>query len=190
MKKIWQSALVAVLLGGSLIYADTNIYVGVDYAKASNTNTHEMGSSSIDKSNDFSDLSFKVGAGENGGLKAQLRFDIINYDEGVFDRNNNALVEIGLDVIKEFQVNQSFFPFIKLGIGVGSMDVEGYSESAISEISFNAGVGISYKALEHLYVMGGVDYVGRSWQDISYLNSTISTTSSGTKLYLGVNYAF
>ena len=190
MKKIWQSALVVTLLGGSTLFADTNIYVGVDYAKASNTNTYE-GVRSVDDDNDFSDLSLKVGAGEDGGLKAQLRFDIVSYDEGVFNANKNeSLYEIGIDVLKEFEVNKSFFPFIKVGLGYGSMSVEGFSESSIGEVSFNAGVGLSYKALDHFYVMGGVDYVGRAWQDITVGTSTVSTTSSATKLYVGLNYAF
>jgi hypothetical protein len=57
----------------------------------------------------------------------------------------------------------------------------------------------SYKVVDHLYLIAGVDYVARKWQDIEqqyyvsrYVSgtTTISTTDSGVKPYLGVNYKF
>lgn len=70
------------------------------------------------------------------------------------------------------------------------MSVDGYTDSSISEVSFKAGVGVSYKAIDHLYIIGGVDYVGRKWQDVTIGTVTISTTDSGFQPYIGVNYAF
>ena len=98
-------------------------------------------------------------------------------------------------MIKEFETSSQVYPFVKVGLGAGSMSVDGYSESDINAVSVNIGAGVSYKATENLYLIGGIDYIGRSWQDIEYTHSlgdttTISTSDSGFKPYIGANYKF
>lgn len=135
-----------------------------------------------------------MAAGEDGGFKGQVTLSLISFDEAVFDGENSDLIEIGFDVIKEFEVTSSFYPFLKAGVGFGSMDVEGYEDDSIYEVSFNLGAGVSFKATDSFYIIGGVDYVGRKWQDIEvagyYVPSTITTTDSGFKPYVGLNYKF
>jgi len=41
-----------------------------------------------------------------------------------------------------------------------------------------------------VYLIAGVDYVGRKWQDITYLAGSVSPTGSGVMPYVSVNYAF
>ncbi|MFT7860406.1 MAG: hypothetical protein ABXS93_05680, partial [Sulfurimonas sp.] len=132
----------------------------------------------------------KIGAGEDGGWKGQLKLSRISYDKTIFDASNKDLTEFGFDIIKEFEVYKNTYPFIKAGLGYGTMDVVGYDESSIKEVSFNVGAGLSYKVVDHVYVLGGVDYVGRSWQDITYGSTTASVTGSGAKLYAGMNFSF
>lgn len=177
-------------IGSTAAMAD--IYVGVDYGANANDTKVEAGSFSESVSNKYSDFSFKVGAGTDGDWKGQLRLSRISYDKAIFDDTHKTLIEFGGDVIKEFTIDsvKNLYPYVKLGIGVGSMSVDGYSDSSISEVSFKAGVGVSYKAVEHFYIVGGVDYVGRKWQDITYGTTTVSVTDGGAQPYIGVNYAF
>jgi hypothetical protein len=44
--------------------------------------------------------------------------------------------------------------------------------------------------VDHLYLVAGVDYIYRKWQDIQYLGSTVSVTGSGAKVYGGINFGF
>lgn len=189
--KILLSLLTSSMISGT---AMADMYVGVEYGAATSQTTIESGSYSFEGDNDYSDIKFKFGAGSDGGFKAQVTLSLISFDEAVFDGKNSDLVEIGFDVIKEFEVTKELYPFIKAGVGYGAMSVEGYTESSIGEVSFNVGAGISYKAVEHLYIVGGVDYVGRKWQDIEYQTSflpvTVTTTDSGFKPYIGLNYQF
>ena len=141
-------------------------------------------------------LPIKVGGGRDGGWKSQIRLSHISYDKAIFDNSNKTLTEFGMDIIKEFSIDSigNLYPYIKAGLGFGSMSVDGFSKSSIAEVSYKAGIGLSYKAINHLYIIAGVDYVGRKWQDLQYSSGfttyTFSTTGSGAQPYIGMNYAF
>ena len=182
------------LLAGFLVIASSamaDIYVGIDYGVNSNTDkaTDDFSDSQKNKYNDFG---IKIGGGRDGGWKGQLRLSRISYDKEIFDNTHKDLIEFGADTIKEFTLDsvKNFYPYVKLGFGYGSMNVDGYNKSSIAEFSFNIGVGVSYKAVEHFYIIAGADYVGRKWKDIEVGYYTLSVTGSGIKPYIGVNYAF
>ncbi len=185
--KIIQSLIVSSLLSSSLM---ADFYIGLDYGQVSNTDKASASGISKTQSNKYSDIGIKFGVGTDGGWKYQLKISKIKYDKPIFDNSHKDLTEINMDFIKEFTVGKNFYPYLKFGFGYGWMNVDGYTDSSINEYNLNGGLGLSYKAIEHLYFNGGVDYVYRKWQDIKYGTTTISTTGSGTKLYLGVSYAF
>ncbi len=185
------------LLVGSVLASSAfaDVYVGVDYGSVGNTDKRTIdNASSATQDNQYSDLGVKLGFGTDGDWKMQFKLSKISYDKAIFDETNKELTEFGFDFIKEFEVSKSAYPFIKFGMGVGSMDVVGYSEPTIKEASLNGGVGISYKAIDHLYLIAGVDYVYRKWQDIEitdrFPTSTVTMTGSGAKVYGGINYGF
>jgi len=188
MKK---SLVLAGLLSVSSI-AMADVYVGVDYGINSNTDT-ATGRVNGSQENSYSDLSIKVGYGIDGDWKTQLRLSKISYDKTIFDDSHKNLTELGVDAIKEFSIHsyKGLYPYLKVGLAYGSMDVDGYDDSSIGEVSFNVGAGVSYKVVNHLYVVGGVDYVGRRWSDTVYSDgSSTSVTGSGFKPYMGINYSF
>jgi len=183
--------LAGLLIASSSVMADT--YIGLDYAMNSNT-TDDSGSVSLSVDNKYKDISIKIGGGKDGGWKGQTRLSRITYDKSIFDSSNKTLTELGFDVIKEFKFDsiKNFYPYLKAGFGYGYMKVDGYNQSAIAEVSYKLGLGISYKAVEHLYIVGGLDYVGRKWQEIesNYGSYSRSITDSGMQPYIGMNYAF
>ncbi len=189
MKK---SLVLASLLVMGSTSAMADIYVGVEYGANANDTEVEWEGNSASVSNKYSDFSFKVGAGADGDWKGQLRISSISYDKPIFDNTHKTLIEFGVDAIKEFSISsvKNLYPYVKFGLGTGSMDIDGYEESSISEVSFKAGLGVSYKAVEHLYIVGGVDYVARAWQDVKISTTIVSVTDSGAQPYIGINYAF
>jgi len=185
--------LVSGLFLGTVGTAFAGTYIGVDYGKVSNEDEIEVNNATAATlDNEYSDFSIKFGSGNDGDWKTQVRLSMIAFDKALFDASNKELTEIGVDVIKEFEVANNLYPFIKFGFGFGWMDVDGYLDDSIKEFSFNAGAGVSYKVMEHLDVLAGVDYVGRSWQDVEYIGTglTASVAGSGMKAYVGMNYSF
>lgn len=196
MKKI----VLAAMITSGLMAADSGSYIGVEYGAANNT-VNRSGAlvSSVSVENNYKDIKVKVGGGTDGGWKSQGTMSLISYDKAIFDATNKDLMEFGFDIIKEFEVTSSVYPFIKAGFGAGSMSVEGYTKDSIVAVSFNVGAGISYKVVDHLYLLAGVDYVGRKWQDVEqqyyvsrYIQgtTTVKTSDSAIKPYIGMNYRF
>ena len=191
MKKIVLATLFASSVISSAAMAD--VYMGVEYGAANSTETQKDYTGSTDYKNNYSDLKFKIGGGSEDGIKFQAYFSKIDYAEGEFIvEEANSLYEFGFDIIKEFEATSSIYPFLKVGMGAGVMDTEITVDGYAREVSFNIGAGVSYKVIDHIYILAGVDYVYRKWNDIVDNSGiyTLETSDSGVKPYIGVNYEF
>lgn len=176
----------------------TDVYVGVQLGNVTNkdkaTFTGNL-SGDVEQDNSYSDLGVVIGMGNDGDWKGQLRLSKIGFSETIFDNTNKDAFEIGVDVIKEFEVYDNTYPFIKAGLGytIMSLDNPSLSESSILGVELNIGAGLAYKVIDNISIYGGLDYVYRKWQDIQYygsINATRSTTGSGIKYNAGVNFSF
>jgi opacity protein-like surface antigen len=192
MKKI----ILLTCITGALM-AESSFYVGFDFGKADNTDKHTSEDISLKNQNSYSDSKIKLGIQADGTTDFQLTFSKISYDEGVLRGSTGSkLYEVGLDIIKEFEVTSSLSPFIKLGVGYGKMDTQSSAYGNVNEFSTNVGIGLSYKLIEHIYVLAGVDYIYRHWNDISInqvppaSSITEETRGSAIKPYIGLNYKF
>lgn len=198
MNKKIVTALVASSFVASGLLAD--FYVGVEYGHSSNkTDVKESGALNNESekyTNKYSDIKLKVGRGTDGGFKTHMYLSSISYKHAIFDDSNKRLTEFGVEVIKEFEVTKEVYPFVKGGLGVGTMSVDGMSDSSILSYSLSVGGGVAYKVTENISLLAGVDYVYRKWQDIEYKTSggtivhTVKTTDTGVKPYVGVNFQF
>ena len=177
--------LVSTLVSSTLL---SSVYVGVEYGIISGTSTVEYtGDHAREYESDYDAKNLKIiiGTGEDGGLKGQLYYAMVSDDEGT----SEDLTEFGLDVIKEFEMSKNLYPFIKLGLGYGTIEYEEESHTS-TEISFNIGAGVSFKVVDHLYLIGGLDYTVRMWEDFEVYTTTVSETSNEVKPYVGINYQF
>jgi len=75
---------------------------------------------------------------------------------------------------------------ILLGLGYGWMDIDGYSEDAITEFSLKMGGGASYKFSSRFEGVVGLDLQQRSWSDITINNIKFDAGEVSTKLYCSV----
>ena len=165
-------------------------YVGLDIARANNTLKGGITASQRETS---SAVGLKYIYGKDGSSKYQVRLSYNHYFDPIFDDKNQDLYDLGFDYIHEFGAQYDIYPYVKVGVGLGTMSVDNVSQSHINAISFNAGFGISFRLPEHFYLVTGFEYLGRSWQDIKYTTSqdeTLSTYSYGLGVYVGVNYGF
>lgn len=193
MKKIlWVTLLVT-----GLMAADSGFYIGAEYGASKNSTTidysnHFITSHSFERDNNYKDIKVKMGAGTDGGFKYQATVSFISYDENLFTFSNEQITEYGFEIIKELQAITSIYPFIKVGFGINYMDSGMYDEEKTRGVAYNIGAGFSYKATDHIYLLAGVDYIHRQWQDIhiSSFNETRRREDSAVKPYIGMNYRF
>ncbi|QOY54908.1 outer membrane beta-barrel protein [Candidatus Sulfurimonas marisnigri] len=192
MKRLIATALLgSSLLATQVMAEEPSTYIGLDIASNSNSFTLDVnGFGSADFDDDSSGFKLKFGTVSNNGWRVQGYFQRETYDETLFDNTNDALNEIGFDVIKGFEVTPEFSPFLQVGLGYGWMSVEGYDESSIAELSLKIGGGVMYKIVPSFEIIAGVDFQYRKWQDIQIIGVTVSTTEDTTKLYVGANFHF
>ena len=168
----------------------TDVYMGLDLSGALQT---IKGGVTADLRETSSTAKLKIGFGEDDSFKYQFHLDYVRFNGPIFDDNNQALYETAFDLIKELHAQEDISPYVKLGIGYGFMPIDDASEKNIGEVVTTAGLGISFKTMEELYVVTGFDYTYRFWQDIEYMSTaskTLSTKSYGLGLYVGLNYKF
>lgn len=193
MKKIVMGVLVgASLLTTSALAQESGLYVGLDLSTSSNTFTLKNASTgaTADFDDDSDGFKLKFGAAGSDGWRVQGYYQHETYDETIFDNKNDVLNEIGIEIIKGFEVTPEFSPFIQVGVGTGWMDVEGYSDNTMNSVSVKIGGGVMYKITPSFEAIAGVDFQARKWQDVQVGFTTIETTEGSTKLYIGANFHF
>ncbi len=168
----------------------TDVYMGLDVSGSLQTVKGGVTSNLREKSQA---AKLKIGFGEDDSFKYQFHLDYVRFNDPLFDNKNQALYETAFDFIKELHAQEDISPYVKLGLGYGFMPIDGASKKNIGEVVTTAGLGISFKTMEALYVVTGFDYTYRFWQDVKYTTSstqTLSTKSYGLGLYVGLNYKF
>ena len=189
MKKIVLAGIVA----ASTLSAQW--FIGADYTVSSSmTKNIDNGYTSNDVDFEYKPLVFKVGAGTPGDWNMNIYYssEKIEYN---FGKSDKPLNEFGYDIRKEFGMDsiKGLAPFIQGGISYGWMDNYAYSESAVNT-GLKLGIGLSYLVANHVQFVVGYDYKIRVWQDVtvdnSYTSTTISSTDSGSRVYIGCNFWF
>lgn len=191
MKKI----VVGTLLGCSLLStqalaSENSMYVGLDVLKSNNTFTVEANGGSADVDSNSQAFKLKIGSASNNGWRMQGYVLRETYDDTLFDATHDTLTELGLDIIKGFEITPEFSPFVQVGFGYGWMDVDGYTDNSIKEFNLKAGAGVMYKVTPKFELLAGLDFQHKRWQDIKVGSVTVETTENSTKLYVGANYHF
>jgi len=187
IKLIIPLTLTLQLLATSLIASS---YVGFDVGRSKTTINGGVTASQRETSSVFG---LKYIYGKDGSSKYQVRLSYNHYFDPIFDEHNQDLYDLGFDYIHEFDAQHDIYPYVKIGMGLGTMSIDNASRSHINALSFNAGFGVSFRLPKHFYLVTGFEYVGRSWQDIDYVTATeksLTTYSYGLGLYVGVNYGF
>ena len=197
MKKILLASLALTsILSTQALAEESDMYVGVDILKNTHSITADI-SGHASSSQDFDSNSFKIKLGtvSENGWRVQGYFEVLTYDKTLFDDTNDGLMELGVDVIKGFDITPKVTPFIQVGAGFGVMSIKEATQDSISEFSLKVGVGIAYKIVPSFELIAGADLQYRAWQEIIYydlLGDTVTrqTTESNTKLYIGGNFHF
>lgn len=182
--------LCASLVGTNAMAEDSQFYAGLDVFTSSNTFTLEANGVSVDADDDSDGFKLKFGAALDEGWRVQGYYQHETYDLPIYDSTNDKLSEIGVDVIKGFEVTPEFSPFIQAGLGYGWMDVEGYSDDTANEVSLKVGAGVMYKFAPTFEAIAGVDFQYRNWSNLTVLGTEIEIDETSTKFYVGANIHF
>lgn len=172
------------------LLAKKSVYIGADVLTSINSlSQDDFGNES--KSNvNSSAFKVKVGLAYDNGWRFQGYFLSEEYSKALFDTSQRVLNELGIDVIKSFEITPKFAPFIQSGLGYGLMSVSGYSEESIASIGMNIGTGITYKMTKKIELLVGVNLEYRMWEDILFGSAVVQTNQTAMKIHAGMNFHF
>lgn len=190
MKKIIAPIILAAAFAPALMAEISGPYVGFDILSSGNTLSVEYDGHEDEFDDNSAGFKLKFGALFFNNWRLQAYFLHENYEDPLFDASNDAMNEIGADLIKGFEVAPGLLPFFQIGLGVGWMDVDGYNKDSLSSVSFKFGGGVMYRVTPAFEVLAGLDIQGRAWEEIDYGTTTVEPSESSTKFYLGANLHF
>ncbi len=172
----------------------SGLYFGVDLFNADLSYTFQNTSfnTSIDHDTKSKGFRLKMGTRAEDNWRVQGHLSVENIDDNIFSLtgNDGDLVELGADVIKAFELSDSFSLYILGGVSYGSMSVKGYNEDTINNLGLKLGTGVLFAINETLELTAGIDFKYRAWTDVQLLGQTIETSDSSSYPYLGINIHF
>ena len=178
----------------ALAFDANKLYIGIGASSGSGTFTATAnGGGSSTGDYDSSSTPFKIGY----MLKNDNRFE---FSLESMDHKFSG----GTDTVSGWNMDWDFtYPNHKLGdiitpywtIGFGSYTYEDTakyftSNEDLKGFSFNYGIGGLYDINKNLELEASFKGKAISWQDVQYGSTTISSDSTGTAFYLGLNYKF
>lgn len=188
MKKIGLLITGLSLVASSLV---ADVFVGVDYLPSADmTYTTDYGyGQSSESTNSLSGYTLSVGMGTQDSFMLEAYYSDFTPEKG-----SETYSELGLNMRPYFNISDGLSLYLEAGVGTGSTS----SSESRTSLNLNAGAGVSYTVAKKVELNLGYMYKMQSWDDTetyawngnTYVPVTISTTSSGAGLYLGVNFWF
>ncbi len=193
MKKLIATSI----LLSSLLFADSQVYVGVLGGY-----TAESFSTPYNKSTSSPMAKLQIGYGDLKGYSVQFGLIYSPNDKTVFadaGSKDSAKYSLDVELIKAFDFDIGFYPFLKVGVGAGYFDTHitytntdgTFTQNKLNFSSYNAGAGFYYPIDEHFVLELGATYKYLSyerWDKSATGQSAVDTHALYS--YAGINYRF
>ena len=190
MKQVFYILFTVNLLLTNLL-AESSLYIGFDVFGSQNKlkiKDEFYGNTNVNQTTNA--FKIKLGLSNEDSLKFQVYYLREKYKNILAQSLGDTSNEIGMDVIKGFQITPSFSPFIQTGLGFGKMDVLRYGENSISNTNVKVGIGLMHKLLSNMEIIVGTDYQYKKWKDSGPAYNILTIKEYSKKFYAGINYYF
>jgi len=152
---------------------------------------------SISASDSLDRKGFRLGLGSKAANG--IGYDVYFEGEDVEDFDN-SVIGFGASIRKVFLAPGEIQPFLKLGVGFGSTELEDgdgitfQDESRQGYVNFFAGLGIEKRINQDVELHAGLDFGYRSWDDVEvtdgYATVTVEQDDKPRSLYIGLKKQF
>ena len=166
------------------LYADATVYLGASlggYNEQLDVNN---------KSATSEMLTLKVGYGEIKAYAVEFSLDYINNKTDLFAPGDGIKYGMNVSLLKAFDVDLFFIPFVKAGFGAGKIDSQAkVNKSSLAYGSFNLGFGSFIPLYKHIDLELGYDYRALTYERADSALTAISK-SNVNMLYVGFNIRY
>lgn len=170
----------------SSLYSEATFYIGSNIAYQ-----YEILSTGKKKAfNTTENINLKVGYGDIKAYSVELSLDYSPNNSNVVSQNDEAKYGFNIEVLKAFDFNLFFNPFLKVGFGSGSMKAQRELQTNITYGSYNFGAGVYIPINEDFDIELGYLYKTVSYEKFNLLDQSIELSSHQNNSYAGINYRF
>jgi hypothetical protein len=166
------------------LYAESKIYLGLN----AGAYLEQLDASSKSATTEM--ISIKAGYGDIKAYAVEISIDYIDNKTDLFASGDGVKYGMNVSLLKSFDFNLFFIPFIKGGFGTGKMDSTAKTnKNSLAYGSFNLGIGSFIPINDSFDLELGYDYRALTYEKVDAALSSISK-SNVNLLYAGVNYRF
>lgn len=175
------------LLLATSLFAKGRIYTGIGYSLYNEDYTDK---SMEDVSLTDNALKFKIGYGVRKAYAVEFSLDYIDHsDYNTMPAIGSAKYAFSIALLKAFDFNTFFNPYLKVGFGAGIIDNLGKPEKSLTYGSFDLGGGV-FIPLSYTYdIELAYEYKNATYQKEN-LDSALNNTSNINIFYIGINTRF
>ncbi|MFK5938645.1 MAG: outer membrane beta-barrel protein [Sulfurimonas sp.] len=166
------------------LYSDAKIYIGANIGGY----LEQLDSGSTSATTQM--ISLKAGYGDIKAYAVEFSVDYINNKTDLFAQGDGVKYGMNVSLLKSFDFDLFFIPFVKAGFGAGKMDSNAKTnKNSLAYGSFNLGIGSFIPLSDSFDLEVGYDYRAVTYEKADSALSSISK-SNVNLLYAGFNYRF
>lgn len=176
----------AVLFFSTALLAEAGPFVGMGGGLLSET----FSSPTLEKETQAGYVKAKAGYGNPGGYGVEVCLSYFEYDRNVFSDNDGTNLYFDVNIIKGYDFDIGFYPYLKVGIGAGYLSVDRSTDSTLGNGSFQGGGGFLVPLGKGVDVELELLYRHKNWERVDLITEQVDVSSSVLEPYLGLNYRF
>ena len=150
----------------------------------------QYSSTSINKTVGGYHAKVTAGYGERTAYMVQIGLSYIEYDSNVFSPDDGYNLYLDVDLIKAFDFNIGFYPFVKAGFGAGKMKVARSVQSELGNGDFHLGAGVYVPLGKYVDIEFSFVSRGKNWEKINLIATQEEVTSASIEPYFGINFRY
>jgi len=172
-----------VLLSASL-YAESKIYLGVNYGNLNENFNNSKAESSSDA------LKIEIGYGIREAYAIEFSAEAIENKANIFSNNDGKKYNFNIELVKSFDYDLYLLPYMKAGFGAGYLEIERELQTKLNYGSFNLELGVLLPINEHYDFELGYSYKSISYESIDTIATQVTLESNLNTLYFGFNIRY
>ena len=182
MKKL----IIAVLFLSTALLAEAGPFVGMGGGVLNET----FSSPTLEKETQAGFVKAKIGYGNPAGYGVEVCMSYFEYDQNVFSDNDGTNLYFDVNIIKAYDFDIGFYPYLKAGIGAGYLSVGRSTDSALGNGSFQGGGGLYIPLGKGVDIEIELLYRHKNWEQVDLISEQVDVSSSVLEPYMGLNYRF
>ena len=183
MKKI-----ILFLLLVSSLFGEAKVYLGTNYGSYEENFTN-----SIDAQSSTQAFSIKAGYGRRGAYAVELALEYIQNQANIFSTKSQSDGDkygMNINLLKAYDFGIYILPYLKVGIGAGTMTIDRTLQDRLYYSSYNIGTGLFIPINKTYDIELGYDYRYTTYQSIDTIAENVMYKSHINIAYLGINARF